>query len=566
MDNNELIKYLSFENEIHKDPNSEPFIILASNETWHPIESGRSGVHKEIISFRSFMVSVDSKELALNALKYSDMYFDGMGHFEENESGKKKYITGESWEHFEGLMVEPLYIYRYWEGLGLSVYEPSQRMLHYLKLLNPDNNNVWIDPYNKQEVIRILKCEDSSDYVNHTLKKIEIKIDYLKDYLAARESGLIITKYAIRAFLFDTPEQIPLKSEDKEIINGTLSFISSVDNPIMSLISEGKLLGQSELQQIFWIDPYSEPRRWDAQNTSEFKGNVVFTLNNGERKTYNTKAGHGDDYFKLISFNPRIMSIFMNTLHYDYEEYSRETLGLIFPNGESLHAAINSTGQIQAWWGQIAKLRREYQEQIAQFSEPWLEKLNSEHDYIRTTIHGNFPQTKPVKQSLQNLKSEINTYFITKFNESFFNQESSVNDLKKVYEPYETDYHQLLDIMVQIDKWLFSEKRPNKIIEHYNLANEIDDINNLSKIKSLVALKLLIKKYFGNDDAENKTKILKLIKDLRICKAHFKDLSKILDQYALVGNTPQKSYKIIINELEGFLEWLSDLCQKEVFR
>lgn len=43
------------------------------------------------------------------------------------------------------------------------------------------------------------------------------------------------------------------------------------------------------------------------------------------------------------------------------------------------------------------------------------------------------------------------------------------------YEPYETDPYQLLDIMEQLDKWLFSEERPDKIIEYYKLGDEIEN-------------------------------------------------------------------------------------------
>lgn len=565
MDKEATIKYLNFEGEVNKNPGSEPFVPLVSYESWRSLEPGRSGLHDEILNFRSFMVSVNDKDLAMKNLKYDHMYFDGMGHFEEGDKGKKNYVTGESWDHFGEFIVEPLYIYRYWEGLSLSICEPSQRVVHYFNLLNQDNINEWIDPYNEQTVIRILKEEDSSEYVKHELNKLEIKIDYLKDYLSARGSGLIISKFARRAFLFDAPDDVPLKKSEKEVKNGTLWFSCTSDKTLMSQIAEGKSLGQAELHEIFWTDPYNEPRRWDAQHASEFEGGVTFTLSDGEKKEYNTKKGHGDDYFTLISFNPRIMSIFLNVLNYDYEEYSRETLGLYFPKGSKLHVAINPSGQIQAWWGQIAKLSKEYQEQISSFSEPSLNKLGSDHDYIRTTIAGNFPQTYPLRNKLEELKSDINKYFLSKFEESFFNKDSSVEDLKKVYAPYETDYHQLLDIMEQLDQWLLSESRPGKIIDYYNFAEQIDDINQLTKIKSLVSLKLLIKKYYDNEVAENKTEVLKLIKDLRICKAHFKDFSKILDKYKLTGKTPQEIYKKVISDLEEFLEWFSGLCQEDFF-
>ncbi|GMT50290.1 MAG: hypothetical protein IEMM0008_1829 [bacterium] len=331
------------------------------------------------------------------------------------------------------------------------------------------------------------------------------------------------------------------------------------------MVAPGKILGESEMNQKFWIEPFPEPRRWDARKRSEFEGGVVFTLHDGSKREYKVEKGNTDDYFEPISFNPRVMEIFINRPHFDYEEYSRETMGLKFPNGETLHVAINPSGQIQAWWGQIAKLSKEYQELLAPYSKPWKQKLNGKHDYIRVTIYGQWPESKPLRKTLQNLKEEINNYFLSKIGETFFNQDSSLKDLMRVYEPYEVEPYQLLDIMEQLDKWLLSEKRPDKIIEYYNLGEEIDHKSSLPKIKSLVSITLLLKKYFGNEEAENRTKVLKTIKNLRQCKAHFKDLSKVLRKLDLTGKAPVEIYRIQVSELEELLQWLSQLCKDDKF-
>jgi hypothetical protein len=563
MDKEQLNKYLNFDDILNNDPISEPFVILSCSETYDPIETPKFGLDSEVIDIRSCMVNVNSKELAFKTLDFSHMYFNKIDYFEKDTSGKMKYVINESWEYFSGLTIEPLYIRRHWEGLKLSIYEPSQRMILYLNLFK--NNKKWIDPYKEEEVIRIVKEEKSSNGLKHTIDKIEIKIDYLKDYLSARESGLFIAKYARRNFKYESPDQIPLEKKDKDIPNGTFIFNSSVDNPVLSMIANGNTMTQSELTQYFWINPLPKPRRWDARNRSEFEGDVIFTLHDGERRTYNVEAKHEKDYFELLSFSPRLIDIFINQPNHDYEEYSKETLGLKFPNGESLHVAINPSGQIQAWWGQVAKLSKEHQQKLALFSEPWLNKLNSHHDYIRTTIYGESPQTIPFKKIIQEYKNEINNYFLSIFNETFFNEDSSIKDLKRVFEPYESDPNQLLDIMEYLDKWLLSEKRPYRIIEHYRLNELIDNKNDLSKIKSLVSLKLLIKKYFGNDEAENKTTVLKLIKELRNCKAHVKDLSKIYEKYNLKNKSSREIYKSITTDLEEFLKWLFELCKASIF-
>lgn len=563
MTKDKLIKYFRFEDLVNHDPNSEPFIILSGYETYTPLKLKGIGLDSELIGYRSFMINVENKEDAFNNLDYSDMHSFETGYFDEDDSGKRKYITGESWEHHAGLIVEPLYVKRQWSGLDISFYEPSQTMVLYLNVMN--NGDQWIDPYRQECVIRRVNKKESIEGNKRSIKRIEIKLEYLKDYLAARGSGLFIVRYARRMLLFKSLEDIPLKTEYVDIPNGTWSFISSIDNAAFGMIAPGKILGESEIRQKFWIEPFPQPKRWDANKGTEFKGGIVFTLHDGTKGEYNTEKGHEGDYFKLISFNTRIMEIFLNRLHFDYEEYSRETMGLKFPDGESLHVAINPSGQIQAWWGQIAKLSKEYQELLAPYSEPWKEKLNNKHDYIRVTIYGQFPESKPLRNTLEYLKKEINEYFMLKVGETFFNQDSSLKDLRRVYEPYEVEPYQLLDMMEQFDKWLMSENRPDKIIDRFKLGEEIDDKNKLSKIKSLVSLTLLLKKYFGDKEAENATKVLRAIKDLRHCKAHFKDLSKTLSKYDFDDKSPREIFRIQVSDLEKLLQWLSQLCKDDKF-
>lgn len=127
------------------------------------------------------------------------------------------------------------------------------------------------------------------------------------------------------------------------------------------------------------------------------------------------------------------------------------------------------------------------------------------------------------------------------------------------------DSYQLLDTMEQLDKWLFSEERPNKIIEYYSLSDEMDNKEDLAKIKSLVSLKLLLKKYFGKEESENRTLVLSKVKALRNCKAHYKDLLKTLKEFKLEDKSPREIYKKLIAELGDFLEWLYELCRGDAF-
>lgn len=560
MSKEKLIEFFNFDDYINKHPKNEPYVILTGQESFQPAGYERMALYSQYVRYGSYMVPIDSKNRALNEIDHHSAFPSEGGYFESNEDGTTVYNLYESWEYNEGLTVESVVLDRFWEGLGIQFYEPSQRVVLYLRLLN--KNDDWIDPYTEEVVIKRVRMNEQLDGVLHSINRIEIKIDYLKDYLAARKSGLFIARYCSRGMIFQSADQIPQLNQSKEVTHGKWSYYGNDDPKYQK-----ELWAQADLRQKFWIDPFPKPRREDADpQTSEFVGGVFFIVEDGTKKEFDVMAGHQGDYFKLISFNPRVMEIFLNRHGFGYREYSRETMGLKFPNGEEIHVGINPSGQIQVWWGQLAKHSKRYQELLAPYSEPWVEKIPDNHDYVRTTIKAEFPVTKPLRENLNKLKTEINDYFETKFQEVFFNADSDAKDLVRVFEPYERDPYQLLDIMELIDKWLISEKRPDRIIEYYNLEDLISEKNEKKNFKSLVSLELLLTKYFDENTAKEKITILRQIKDLRICKAHYKNLTEILKKYGLQDMQMRDIYINAIDDLENFLEWLAQQCEQDVFQ
>lgn len=555
-----MISFLTFEDVINQNPNYDPYVILEGYKFIQPDAHKKLAMYGEYISISSLMIPKVLRDRALDEIdNYSLPTFSG-GSFEYDENGKRIYDTGESWNYHEGLIVEPLVINRFWPGLNISFIEPMQRLILYLNLLL--EGDTWIDPYNKEEIIKIKTSQEYQEEVEYRTKTIEIKIDYLKDYLAARNSGLLVMKYSERGLIFNDENDIPDLESNKEIPHGRWNFYSSKN----ASDRRKDNWAETELRQKFWIDPFPEPRRDDAHPRGEFVGGVLFTLQDGTKKEFDVPAGHKGDYFKLISFRPDIMEVFTSRPHFDYEDYTKETIGFKFPNGESLAVAINPSGQIQSWWGQIAKLSKMYQQILAPYSESWKQKIPEDHEYWRTTIEGNFPISQPIKSTIQEKKTEINYYFHDKFGEMFFNSDSSEADLKKVFEPYNKDPYQLLDMMEQLDKWLFSEKRPGTIIESFNLTELLENPDDVQNIKSLVSLELLLTKYYGKEEAKQKCNVLRLIKDLRVCKAHYKNLSTTYAKYGLEKKSPREIYKMIMHDLETFLDWLYGRCKEDVFK
>jgi len=165
----------------------------------------------------------------------------------------------------------------------------------------------------------------------------------LKDYLAARNSGLLLIKYSIREIIFENEAEIPDLESTREIPHGRWNYYSSKN----LAIRKKHYWSEAELRQKFWIEPFPEPIRDDAHPRGEFVGGVPFKLKDGTEKEYDADAGHKGGYFELISFKPEIMEVFTSRSNFDFVDQTKETLFFIFPNGESLVVGINPSGQIQ---------------------------------------------------------------------------------------------------------------------------------------------------------------------------------------------------------------------------
>lgn len=409
MDQKAAISFLTFEDVINSDPNIEPYVILEGSESTQPDTYKQLAMYAKVTRISTIMISQDLKDRAMDEIQHYSLPTFSNGSFEHPEEGKWIYNTDESWEYNEGLEIEPLLVNRYWPGLGISFIEPTQRLILYLNLLKKDNS--WIDPYNEEVIIDVETENKNEDEVSYRIEKIKIKIDYLKDYLAARNSGLLFIKFSLRGLIFSDESEIPDLENTEEVPNGRWNFYSSK----YLAKKDNNHWAEAELRQNFWIEPYNEPRRDDAHPRGEFVGGVKFVSKDGHEEEYDADAGHKGGYFELISFKPELMEVFTSRNNFDYEDYTKETLGLIFPNGESLTVGINPSGQIQSFWGPIAKLSKKYQQILARYSEPWKEKIPEDHEYWRTNIHGKFPITKPTKTTIQEKKTNVNQYFNDKF-------------------------------------------------------------------------------------------------------------------------------------------------------
>jgi hypothetical protein len=192
----EFRKLMLLEDIKDKHPKYEIFITLASAKYFKKNINEIDGDFCEFTGIYSFLIPQNQKKKAQGKFSYERFHDSGNTYFEKDVT----YRTGETFEK-DGVNFEIIANERHFEGLNISYYEPTDRLVKYLKLHREENN--WINPYSKDKIIKIVNIKDNEDITQNT--SLKIRKSELLDYLAARKCGLLVLRF-IRRTLTTTVE------------------------------------------------------------------------------------------------------------------------------------------------------------------------------------------------------------------------------------------------------------------------------------------------------------------------------------------------------------------------
>jgi len=426
-------------------------------------------------------------------------------------------------------------------GLDLSYYEPTDRLIIYLELHREGNQ--WINPYTKDIIIKTGDIRSNSKSCNEYLA---VRKSELIDYLAARKCGLLVLRYSDR--VIETPVELiglPKPYNDKTTTHGRQSWI--IDKGISN---RNKNMYFSRLWESFWIDPASQPRRWDAQPPEEFKDGVPFILDNGETATY--KQDGKDQYFKLLSFNPSVFKTFTSMPNNIIVFHCLSNLALNYSDGSSIDGCINREGQFQAFFGSVAKLDIEKQRQLSAFSEP--RKAKPSYEFFRVYVEGNWPETIPFSLTLSSCLNEVNASWGNKFGETLLNTPKDEQiPIALILGPGSDDFNELADIMLELQKAVIKESKIENIKKQLNYKVFAKVEQAYDKMRSIGFTRLFFKSN-RSDQTEAESYILKAINQLRQCKGHAqKDIMKVLNEFSIPETSPRFAFLHIMAEFCSFI-------------
>lgn len=540
----EFQKFLLLDDVRDYHPANDAYVFVARSLLNRKKIEQIQGELEEFIGIKAFLVSIEQKNILRGKFSYENFTYAGRSYFENDGH----YITGETFE-YDNFNFEIIVNDRSFNGLDLSYYEPTDRLVIYLNLHRKENE--WINPYTEEIIIKtgdsIRSWEPHDSYVS--IRKSE-----LIDYLAARRCGLVLFKYVRRSLY--TPFEfigLPTPFNDKQTKYGRQSWV--IDR---SPTNRDSNMYFSQLWESFWIEPASSPRRWDAQPPEEFKDGVPFLLGNGELTTY--KQDEKDRYFELLSFKPSLFKSFLSLPNNKIVFSCLSNLTLHYADASYLDGCINHEGQFQVFFGLVAKLDVEKQRQLRAFSEPM--KAKPSYEYIRTYINAQVPETMPLILTLSNCLRDINFLWQRKFGETLLlNIVEDALPISILIGPTSNDFDELADVMLELQKALIPESKIDNIKKQLNYAPYASDPRSYKEMRSIGYIRLFFR-INKSDKTEGESYILKVINQLRNCKGHPKNIDKVLIDFSIPATSPRASFLYIMAEFCTFLLAFKTLTER----
>lgn len=447
-----------------------------------------------------------------------------------------KYIPGEQAElYYEDagvVAVEPVYFDQFWDGLhGKCLIEPAQRLTLYLELeqrAGPDvMTTLWVDPYNGNAVVKRQDCGDREHARNLT-----IRLDRLRDYLAARRKVLYVRRWSQRYFSLDDNRLDAVRNRSTiEIEVGSICFErrNVLTTPTIEAI----------LNQHFVIQPAPRPSHYKLRGYRNDEPPVEFLDERGDRIT----ADRVVPPLSVISFRRHVLDQFRSNADggWNLQSIAPGTMRLIFPRGQSLHVSDSSHGQVQCFLKDLYELDRGYQEYMCGFCE--MSQGRPHANWWRPSMGFGPPQQEAFHRRLNTAKRRICDALDRVSKDSPFACLANPVLSTNIVRPHPGDGPAFARICKELYRKLFVENRPDGFIRTFGLTV-------IPTGRSLAAIKVFLERH-APEKAEQLFHPFHALNEFRQVDAHPKPMEKALQAS---GYDAQQDFGALFDRL------LEELC------
>lgn len=434
------------------------------NAVWIPLRvcvfnqcgsRGRDGFASDFLGVTSLAVHLNHREKA----KIIDWQSNGLDRWHRPHIDEAKYGLSDTYI-LDGVEVGAnLALSQTLCGAENPVWHLNQDIVLAFDLLREED--VWTRPEEGyDEVARLVRD------VNSKPLRLEMKKEYLCDYLAARQMALKLNWFRGRAAVTRTVNDVQFDGDDEENLTSdsryrgvirqiheggkpfgsetTLIEVSREDFDLEEDIPTLPKFGQSDLshrtrtivhegQKLFeisgdlWVEEWIEP----ADRSPRLKGdqevsNCSFFVD-ASKSTMTPDQILDSDENRWLWFKPDLANIILSIRGSKLEWSTKETGTLYFANGSYLHFGINPLGLLTIYARSVSAMS-EWQRRICMGCNVMPDGGVS-RELLRMEAEGQFVTTKAPERDLPDIVNALNEMSVQRWGKAIIRQHERANEM-----------------------------------------------------------------------------------------------------------------------------------------
>jgi hypothetical protein len=529
------------------------------NKVWIPLyaqqvvfeagEAGFVGFREEYFGAHSLIVSTNQKNEAL-ALEWMDVSggSDNKPWFDEKKTLRP--ASNYEWDDVQGTI--PVLI-QYFEVQKTNEIHVSEDIVLGLGLKRI--GDVWVRPEEDNvEVIRLIRNNDSYPV------RVDIKAEFLKDFLCAANAGLILLTYQSRKAIALRFEKFGKETEKSDGPSSNYEWEGAIrevfeGNSMLDILGRAKVLhawrtdtdydedipvyefpgettsesydvqsssravsqASGQIWKKQWINPAAISPRVRQDKTPS---RLEFVVDNeGRRETSNTLTGPS----RWLWFHPNVINDLLKKPYSVLRWYTQDTGQVGGAWNRSVHFGVNSTGLINVYAKDIARLREIDKRVWANHNVSPEGKVSSE--LLMSQMQAHPADTEAPEAAFFRLLEELQDVSRAKFGRELLRYHPSLEEISKRIHRFEaTTLEAFYSLCKEITRFLIERIDVDLLKE---VRTEIEP-----KLGSLKRLERILKAY--GYEGRKQLRVWAGVYDLRLADAHLPSSTDIQNAMSLV--------------------------------
>lgn len=420
--------------------------------------------------------------------------------------------------------------------------------------------------YHPIDNLLVAETDSDSHEIYGPTARVIIHRDYLRDFLAALDMGLLISVTADRFANAATEEKLELDQIEDEQID-ELTWISTYVHTL-EFTQHGYFRGRSILRRNFIIEPYDRPKfersPWYyfgelATQESELPS---FIVNDEGKKQSLPKDTYLENYissgigtFGYLYFRSEVLQKYLQVPGYRVFFHMRNWGIASLPGDRNtIDVGTNSQGLVNAFAPDIADLNLVEQTYWASFSS--LPSGEVCEEMFQTRMQQNPPHSPGVVDLIRDARSQLNAGFQHQVTADLFSDaEPSKQELRRLsVGPVNNQFTEVLELAKILYGWVIETMQVDPLRDTLSALGGVVD-KKLRQIKLLE--KILMAKGLDEEQARSMTAPLTGLNKLRIGSAHI-DNPELEPIFRLIGastipETPRVGWNLCVDAVADCL-------------